>query len=365
MLTDNLGAGAKATVVVSGGTVTSFTITTPGNRYAVGDELYIDGVTFSSGAGFVTTVATVSASWGTVTYTDGTADQNGGLGVGATLSPASNGLFVLDAVAPLVNDRVLIRTQTDMVENGIYVVTSTGSPTSTWLLTRATDYDNSIINQVVPGNYVFVTDGKINKNTGWTETGIGTSSVPGTKDGAIVIGTDDIIYSQFSGTTVYSAGTGLELLGNEFTNTGVLSVTTNTGLSTNVSAIGNVTITNTGVTSLIAGTGISLSGSTGNVTVSATVTVPSTVAVNSNYTVLAANYTVLADASAGGFTVSLPASPVDGEIHNIKKVDQTRSAVIISGNGNDIDKYTSIVVDVPFTSMEIQWSSVLGQWYII
>jgi hypothetical protein len=50
-------------------------------------------------------------------------------------------------------------------------------------------------------------------------------------------------------------------------NTGVLSVTTNTGLSTNASATGNVTITNTGVTSNVAGTGISLSGGTGAVTI--------------------------------------------------------------------------------------------------
>jgi hypothetical protein len=53
-------------------------------------------------------------------------------------------------------------------------------------------------------------------------------------------------------------------------NTGVLSVTTNTGLSTNASATGNVTITNTGVTSNVAGTGISVSGATGAVTITNT-----------------------------------------------------------------------------------------------
>lgn len=53
-------------------------------------------------------------------------------------------------------------------------------------------------------------------------------------------------------------------------NTGVLSVTTNTGLSTNVSATGNVTITNTGVTSNVAGTGISISSGTGASTITNT-----------------------------------------------------------------------------------------------
>ena len=50
-------------------------------------------------------------------------------------------------------------------------------------------------------------------------------------------------------------------------NSGVTAITTNTGLSTNASAVGAVTITNTGVTSNVAGTGISVSGATGAVTI--------------------------------------------------------------------------------------------------
>ena len=51
------------------------------------------------------------------------------------------------------------------------------------------------------------------------------------------------------------------------TNAGVTSITTNTGLSSNVSATGAVTITNAGVTSNVAGTGITVSGATGAVTI--------------------------------------------------------------------------------------------------
>jgi len=50
-------------------------------------------------------------------------------------------------------------------------------------------------------------------------------------------------------------------------NTGVTSITTNTGLSTNASATGGVTITNTGVTSNVAGNAITVSGATGAVTI--------------------------------------------------------------------------------------------------
>ncbi len=63
--------------------------------------------------------------------------------------------------------------------------------------------------------------------------------------------------------TSYNGSTGVTIA-----NTGVLSVTTNTGLSTNASATGNVTITNTGVTSAVAGTGVGVSGATGAVTIS-------------------------------------------------------------------------------------------------
>ena len=52
------------------------------------------------------------------------------------------------------------------------------------------------------------------------------------------------------------------------TNAGVLSITSNAGLSANVAATGAVTITNTGVLSNVAGTGVSVSGATGNVTIS-------------------------------------------------------------------------------------------------
>lgn len=71
-------------------------------------------------------------------------------------------------------------------------------------------------------------------------------------------------------------------------NTGVLSITTNTGLSTNASATGAVTITNTGVISAIAGTGVTLSGATGNVTISIGQAVATTSSVTFN-TVTATN----------------------------------------------------------------------------
>jgi len=370
------GGWATADIVISGGSVTSVTLVTNGNSYTVGDVLstlptYLGG----TGIGFTINVASTVASWGTVTYTPGTIDLNGGYGIGATLTPAAFGFLSIDAYTLFVGQRVLVKNQTSQIENGIYYVTAIGDNISAkWILTRSTDTNDHIINQLVPGNYCLVENGHANANTSWTETEIGTCTVPGTKIGAIIIGTDNVVYTKFSSTNNYTAGPGLLLTIDQFSNIGVLSITSNTGLSTNVDAIGNVIITNTGITSVTEGAGISISGGagtspgpfTGDITITATAASPATKSVSTTYLVLPADYSVFANAASAGFTISLPATGLtDGQIHNIKKVDQTRNIVTISGNGNSIDKYTSIAMNVPFTNMEIQWNSTAAQWYII
>jgi hypothetical protein len=78
----------------------------------------------------------------------------------------------------------------------------------------------------------------------------------------------------FDGTanvTVHTAGTGITVSGTTISNSGVLAITTNTGLSTNASATGNITITNTGVTAITTNTGLSTNASaTGAVTITNT-----------------------------------------------------------------------------------------------
>lgn len=295
-------------------------------------------------------VATVTAL--TATYVDGSVDANGGLGIGATLTNSgTQSAIIIDGVALIVSDRVLIKNQVNQVHNGIYVVTDIGSGSSNWVLTRSVDYNDSIVDQVGPGDYVFVISGTTNLNSGWVQT----------EPATIIIGTDNIVFSQFSSSTSYTAGTGLQLSGTQFSNTGVLSNIAGVGIGVS-GATGNVTITNSGVTSLTAGTGIGISGSTGNVTVS---TMSSTINVVSNYTITSTILTVFADGQAGGFTVTLPATAPDGAIHNIKKVDETRTRIIINGNGNLIDKYSTIVLDVPFINIQVQWNNTSARWQII
>jgi hypothetical protein len=164
---------------------------------------------------------------------------------------------------------VLVKNQTVTSHNGVYVVTVQGSGSTNWVLTRASDYDNSVYGSAVAGNFTFIQEGTTQAATSWVQTSVGTQS----PNDVTKIGTDAISFTQFSGAGTYLAGTGLSLTGTTFANTGVLSITSNTGLSINTSATGSVTLTNTGVTSLVAGTNVSLSGSTGAVTINVNGTV--------------------------------------------------------------------------------------------
>lgn len=63
-LTGGSGSGAKATIVVAGGSVTSVTITTPGNGYAVGNTLSATAASIGgTGSGFSIKVATINSGF--------------------------------------------------------------------------------------------------------------------------------------------------------------------------------------------------------------------------------------------------------------------------------------------------------------
>ncbi|BCR31327.1 tail fiber domain-containing protein [Aeromonas caviae] len=68
---------------------------------------------------------------------------NGSSGVGATLTGNVMAALSLDGVTVTVGMRVLVKNQTAAAQNGIYTVTSAGSSTVAWVLTRATDADTT------------------------------------------------------------------------------------------------------------------------------------------------------------------------------------------------------------------------------
>jgi hypothetical protein len=231
--------------------------------------------------------------------------NNGTAGVGATLTASANASLNTVGIGGYstltVGNRILVKDEVNQVNNGIYTVTVLGTDDpggSKWVLTRATDFDGSPTNEVEAGDLTYIQQGTL-AGTQWVQTNVGTGSNPSPAYSYIIVGTDNITFSQFSGPGSYTAGTGINIASNAISNTGVLSNVAGTGISVS-SATGNVTISNTGVTSIAAGTNISVSASTGAVTVSVTGTVP------------AATDAVTSTNIAGGVTGNVPYQSVTG-----------------------------------------------------
>ena len=169
--------------------------------------------------------------------------NNGSSGVGATLTNAgTQAALVIDGVTLNTNDRVLIYSQTNSYENGIYTVTNTGSASTNWVLTRATDADSygaSDPDAFGEGDAFFVKEG----NTGAGELYVMNTS------GTITFGTTPITFTVIAETAVYSAGTGLTLDGTVFS------------IGQDVATSANVTFNNITVTGTVDGRDVATDGS--------------------------------------------------------------------------------------------------------
>jgi len=120
-----------------------------------------------------------------------------------------SGTPTIDGVVLAAGDRVLVKDQTNKVENGIYVVSS-----DTW--TRATDFDDTPDTEVEKGDAVFVENGTAYGSCGFTLLGNNTDGTAG-----IQVGSDELDFIQFSGAGQVIAGTGISKNGNEiFVNMG-------------------------------------------------------------------------------------------------------------------------------------------------
>ena len=140
----------------------------------------------------VGTTANLSAS-----YSNGTA------GVGATLTNSgSQAAIAIDGVTLSADDRVLVKDQTNAAHNGIYVVTTVGSGSANWVLTRATPEDQPA--ELSGGAFVFVEEGTANGDNGYVFT----------HNGLPTFGTTDLDVAQFSGAGQVIAGAGLVKSGN-------------------------------------------------------------------------------------------------------------------------------------------------------
>lgn len=154
-------------------------------------KAYVDNTT--AGLNFHAAVHAATTANLDATYANGTG------GVGATLTANANGALVVDGHTLNANERVLVKNQTAGLENGIYAVTATGDISNPWVLTRATDADNSPSGEVAYGDFTFVQQGSTNAGFGYIVNTTGT----------ITIGTTAISYIQFNAGQVVVAGNGL------------------------------------------------------------------------------------------------------------------------------------------------------------
>lgn len=143
-------------------------------------------------------LATHAALPQTPTYANGTTDADGGTGIGATLTATSNSRLVIDGENASTGQRVLVKNQANPIHNGVYVVTAQGSGSATWVLTRATDMNGSVMHQITQDEAVGVgsleNSSAVNRYQSFaiSSTGSGTN-------GAHIIGTDNITFQQYTG----------------------------------------------------------------------------------------------------------------------------------------------------------------------
>ena len=150
---------------------------------SIGKPEYVDVTnavfTIASENWVLNTIANVSPNLVATTANLTATYDNGTSGVGATLTNSgTQAALVIDGVTLTVGNRVLVKDQTTTLQNGIYTVTSTGSVSTNWVLTRATDYD--VPAQTVRGKVVSVISGTLVSGSLWMLTSaittIGTDS---------------------------------------------------------------------------------------------------------------------------------------------------------------------------------------------
>jgi hypothetical protein len=187
-----LSPNGTGKVDVSGSIITG--LSEPVGATDAATKNYVDtvaeGLHVHEAARVATTDTLATLSGGTVTYNNGTA------GVGATLT-LSAGLTAIDGVTLSNGDRILVKNQANQAHNGMYV------RTSATVLTRSTDFDTAV--EIGGGDFTFVESGTTFGSTGFVQT-----------VEVLTVGTDNIIWQQFSGTGTFTAGNGLTINGTEF-----------------------------------------------------------------------------------------------------------------------------------------------------
>ena len=193
--TNRLDQMAAPTAAVSFNNQKITDLATPTGDLDAANKGYVDSVAEgldSKQSCYVATAAALPA----VTYANGVA------GVGATLTANGVGALTVDGEAIATTGlRILVKDQAAQLQNGIYVVTTVGTGSATFVLTRSEDCDTS--EQIVHA-FTFIENGNTTADNGYTC--IATEP--------ITMGTTALPWTQFSGAGQITAGTGMTKTGN-------------------------------------------------------------------------------------------------------------------------------------------------------
>lgn len=152
------GAGAAGVLLYT--TIAGFTGTT---QVTLGTTASIKLADLAAVAAASTLPLIVSTSNAAVVYPQPTY-ANGTLGVGATLTGVALAgtlpVLQFDGYTPVLNDRILIQSENVSPQwNGVYALTTVGTSSVAYVLTRVTDFDQSA--EIVQGTIVPVTHGTV------------------------------------------------------------------------------------------------------------------------------------------------------------------------------------------------------------
>jgi archaellum component FlaC len=198
--------------------------------------------------------------------------------VATTANITLSGLQAIDGITVKNGDRILVKNQSNLTQNGIYDASAI-----TWQ--RSYDINGLPDVEVMKGAFTFVESGSTQFNSQWV------LSSPTATGQTIYIGVDSLVWIQFGGSGVYNADDlGIEIVGNQFRlkvdnttikkDTGVLAVapsvitvisnvsTSNANISTSVSNLSTSVSTISTTVSTLSATTNNLSTSIGNISTS-------------------------------------------------------------------------------------------------
>lgn len=332
--------------------------------------------------------------------------------VATTANITLSGAQTIDAISAIAGDRVLVKDQTTGSQNGIYVVAA-----GAW--SRAGDADQDA--EVKAGLTCFVSEGTTNGNKTFLLTTddpivLGTTSLvfaadtSGTGDVTGPGSSTDNAFSRFDGTTgkllqnslVTSTDTGetaigvngtafvaaLTLGGTADPNTGLFHPAADV-MGFTASGVENIRISGTEVVINDVASGLNFrvesssqefflygANSTNRFGILSAGSPTSTLHLGGSislpisnktgaYTLTETDYTITADASSAGFTVTLPtAVGITGRAYVVKKVDASSNLVTVDGNGSEtIDGSLTMVLGTQYESVTLQ--STGTAWVII